>query len=836
MPHNDSVKDTTVRYFAPRLMAGLASVLERPLAFIHAPMGFGKTVAVREALRREKAQEIWTSALTDNTELFWRDFCRVLRVALPEEKATLEVLEALGYPSDSVKTDAVRETLSRLNFSNKSVLVFDDVHLLPEVDRERLAHLCSLMARQNCNAGGFVRMVCISRHEPGGVIAESVFKDLAAVAGPDLFALGDAEIAAYYETCGLSLTPDAAAFLRETTGGWISALYLNLLHYSQHGELASLMATHTLLSVAIFDTLPTTTQTMLLALSPLERFTVSHARAVFADAENALKDLVRRNAFIGYDAMTESYTLHALFRAFLTALFNKTPVSRQQAVHRKNASWFIGQGDVGNAIRFLHAAKDFSKALALFEKNAEHTRMTEDNKRFMQFFRDCPADLLDAHPGATLRYAMAALSARDIPAFNMQIARLKKYCTSLPKTDESVNGWRGELELLRSFTKYNDIVSMSEHHRRAGKFLDNARSAGRSRFFGLEPWTLGSPSVLYMFHRRPGALHKELAAMRDCLPHYFRLTGMHGAGAEEVMLAEAYLYAGEFDSSAIACHQAMATALEYGQVGIELCAINVFIRLLLLRREYKQAEALLHTMRQRVEEKRVFSLLHTVDLCRGLLFAYLDQPEEIPGWLRHGGGEERLYAFAGGCSYLVHGRALLLDEKYAELIGRFELLLQRGVFAQNTLFTLYANIYVAAANAALGRKAEAGFSLSAALSMGLPDKLYVPFAENVDFLPQLAALSRKKAYREGVHHIFRIASIMGKLPAQKTGAVVSTATSILTKREREFVRLALTSKTYSAIALSLDLAPGTVKRAFVSIHKKLGVNSRKQLVDLFAKK
>ena len=156
------------------------------------------------------------------------------------------------------------------------------------------------------------------------------------------------------------------------------------------------------------------------------------------------------------------------------------------------------------------------------------------------------------------------------------------------------------------------------------------------------------------------------------------------------------------------------------------------------------------------------------------------------------------------------------------------------------MFAIYAHLYTAAANTALGLKAEAATSLRTALDLALPDDLYMPFAENADMLPQLKTLSRKKSYRQGVRQIIRLAMAMGKLQNSETSGDAALATSkgrsllaLLTERERELVEHALSGKTYPEIAIALGLAHSTVKRAFIAIHKKLGVNSREQLAAKF---
>ena len=55
---------------------------------------------------------------------------------------------------------------------------------------------------------------------------------------------------------------------------------------------------------------------------------------------------------------------------------------------------------------------------------------------------------------------------------------------------------------------------------------------------GSGSWTFGSPSVLAMYYRTPGSLDRVVADMKECMPCYYRLTGGHGSGAEDLTEAE----------------------------------------------------------------------------------------------------------------------------------------------------------------------------------------------------------------------------------------------------------------------------------------------------------
>lgn len=87
MEHNVCTGISDVRYFSPRLLAALTGILSSPLTVIEAPMGYGKTVAVREFLRRENLAVIWVSVLDSPDGAFWRSLCREFE-RLPETAET----------------------------------------------------------------------------------------------------------------------------------------------------------------------------------------------------------------------------------------------------------------------------------------------------------------------------------------------------------------------------------------------------------------------------------------------------------------------------------------------------------------------------------------------------------------------------------------------------------------------------------------------------------------------------------------------------------------------------------------------------------------------------
>lgn len=840
------VMNAASRYFSPRLREAFAVLHTAPLTVVEAPMGYGKTMAAREFLGKTRARVVWTAILDSSAESCWNTFCRELARVVPEATDTAQALLRLGFPHDSVRADAARDLLARVDFAKATVLAFDDTHFLPERQGGRaFAHFCELLAQSGIPR---LRLVCIARDIWAGEGRDLLaLKGVLSVINREHFVLGPAEISEYYARCGIALSPGDARELYAATGGWISALYLYLLQYGKSGvsglchkadsrpEGFLSPAMRSLVEKEVYEPLSPELKELLFALAPLEQATAGQADFLYnGDTHKLLAELARKNSFVSFDPKSGIYTQHSIFKQYVMERFTRLPEERQQAVRRKCGDWFIRAGEVAAAMEAYRAAGDFERALVALESDMARHFVTEKAAFFTEMFKACPEEILERHLGAAFKYAIAAFSAADFPAFGAQVGWLAKRCAALPPGEEA-DSWRGELEFLLSLAAFNNIAGMSVHHRRANELLGRPTS-----LFGVDsPWTLGSPSVLFMFHRERGKLAEEIRLMHECLPHYYTLARFHGAGGEWLMEAEAHYNAGRFTEAEILCHRAEAMAAEHRQLANVLCALFLRMRLALVvgdvsgRSGFDKARGLVAAMRGLIRNSRDYFLLHTVDLCEGWLYAALDCKEDIPAWLCSELAESsRLYAFARGWYYFVHGRALLFSGEYARISGLFGHLLESGTFRNNLLFSLYGRIYQAVAQHALGQGEQAYVTLSSALDDALPDELYMPFAENYDFLtPLLKPVERQTdtALAQALAHIRTLAVRLDAGKAALREFSDGPPPFGLSPREYETARLAAQGLSNQEIAETLFVSLNTVKTHLKAAYGKTGATSRPAL-------
>ncbi|NLD88540.1 MAG: LuxR family transcriptional regulator, partial [Clostridiales bacterium] len=121
-------------FITQRLKAKLSKISSYPITTVIAPMGYGKTTAIRWwSTRRTKNNEsslfFKQIIMTDSISDFWKGFCRMFR-RFPN---LYEQLMTLAYPRDirslSMCSEILNSALSE--YKTSFYFIFDDLHLLP---------------------------------------------------------------------------------------------------------------------------------------------------------------------------------------------------------------------------------------------------------------------------------------------------------------------------------------------------------------------------------------------------------------------------------------------------------------------------------------------------------------------------------------------------------------------------------------------------------------------------------------------------------------------------------------------------------------------------------
>ena len=809
--------NTRAIYLSDKLRRQMARIPEFPCTLIEAPMGYGKTTAVREYLKDTSACVLWLHIYDDSVTGFWTTFCRVLKEV---DTRCAENLEQLGFPSDSVAMHEALRLIGEMSLSNKTILVLDDYHLVSSIDVSNFLRLLIISEIEH------LHIILTARFVERFRIEELALKGFLYHIEKEFFELTSVEVTEYYRLCGVSLRPDEAEKLCKLTEGWISALYLLLLSFRETGNLVTTNNIQKLVESAIYEPFSQKIKEFLLSLCLFDSFTFGQAVHMWniEETDALLAEIRGGNAFITYDDATKTYQMHNIFTSFLRGKLEEKDVEYRRENKKKAGQWCLQTGNYLTAMHYFHEAQDYDSMLHAAELDKTSSFGNEKKALIIRYFEECPVEYRKRHPMALLVYAMALVTFNETALFQKVCTELVQLIQQGDLDDEYRDELAGELELLMSFGKYNNIMAMSEHHQRACKLLK--KPSGFMDTTGS--WTFGSPSVLYMFYRESGMLEQEIRDMKEAMPYYYKLTDGHGTGAEHLMEAERHFNRGDAESAEIAVYQALYQAKETNQPNMLLCALFLQARIALWHCDYALVQDLLRQIHETVESSKQYVLIHTVDLCKGFIDASLGQKNAIPEWLAEGDfNSSRLFFPARAFYNIIYGKALLLRGDYAKLLGLSGQFLGIASVFPSVLANIYTYIYVGAANQRLHRRNEAADAIRQAIALASPDEIWMPFVENSDEIkPILETLYNEGAFREEIKKILALYEIYQLSVERIKAAYFDGSKPKLTDREAEIARLASEGCSNREIGKRLFTSENTVKTQMKSIFEKLGVNSR----------
>lgn len=811
-------------YFPQRISEAMNGIFDYPLTIVEAPMGYGKTTAVREHISNGHATILWQKIHDHSTNGFWNEFCNLIGEI--DVDCSLSLAQ-LGFPNDSVSLQESVKLIESIGLPEKTIFVIDDYHLLNGAEVGSFIHFIVM------NEIEHLHIVLTTRFIEYLSIEELSLKGYLYHITKETFEFLPNEIIKYYKQCDIILKKTEADALYSHTEGWISALYLMMLNYKEEGSFMAADNIYKLVLHAIFKPASEEIKDFLLNMCIFDSFTKKQAIHMWGNenAEFFLAEITTKNAFINYDFTSKTYQIHTIFTNLLQEIMENKDSAYKKNIYEKAGQWYKGTGENLTAMHYFYVAEDFENLLQLVELDRASSFGNEQKDLIINYFENCPKENKQNHLVALLVYAMALVTFNEMELFEKVCSEFVELLESSNLAPDYMKSLMGELELVLSFTSYNDILGMSEHHKKACEFLKKP-----SAFMDTTgSWTFGSPSVLYMFYRESGKLEQAVQEIKEAMPYYYQLTKGHGMGAEHVMAAEWYFNKGHFEDAEIEVHKAFYLARSWFQPNIIMCALFLQIRLTLLKGDYANVLLLLTQLQEEIEQSKQYNLMHSIDMCIGFVNACLQQTNKIPEWLAEGDfSSDRLFFPAKAFYNMIYGRVLLIRGEYSKLLGISKQFIGIASVFPNLLANIYTTIYMAAANEKIYRRDEAIQNMKQALDMAMPDMLYMPFVENCDYIkPVLEALSLHGIYREDIARILDLyAPYEEAISSVKKGFLTEDKPK-LTEREKEIAQLAAEGFSNKKIGEILFISENTIKKHLKGVFEKLGVGSRSLLKQYF---
>ena len=761
-------------YLSDRLVTELEKIFRFPLTIVKAPMGYGKTTATNEFLLNSDANILWQNIYDDSLETFWKGFAGLFFQISPDLSASLE---KIGVPVDSLSVQEAIELLKRHSLERQTVIVIDDFHLITE---KPIVFFFEVLARERISN---LHIVLNARFFQFPNFNELILKRNIHLISQDHLKLEVEDIENYFSLANIRISRKEACTIHKMTEGWFSAVYLKLLACQKTSKIGSSIDIFNLLKEAIYDNLSDELKKFCLVILPLSPFTMEQASFIWNqnNASVLLNEIVRKNAFITQSKKNNLYQVHNIFKEFLQK--NSAEIEPQKVEYlNRAADWFKKTENPFAAMEIYYQLNDYKQLLKTLE-GTPNAFPTDNQIIFLdKIFANCPIRLRKEHPIALLKYAWHKV-------FRGGLNNLAELCDELVNTfkancteiSEETAYFLGEIEILRSVVKFNDIQKMAIHHKNAKKLLN--------RNVSLSPdssgWSFGSPSVLYLYHRKSGELRKNVKLLIDNLHVYSEIANDHGRGGEYIMEAEWYYLQGNFELAEISLQKAINLAKPVKENAILACALMLQLKLALIKGDYESAQQKLQEYRLHIILNKAYLYLHTFEMCENTLYALLDQENKMSEEFILGDPNHYHIGFpALGTLIILQCQYLLLKGKIPELIGRTVHLERIASVFPNIMGIIYAKIFSSAANITLGNEAEAVSALEFAFKLSMPDNILMPFAENLDFLqPAIETLNKKKAYKAFLGRIKKLYKQFSKEKSKIISAHFFESTKPLSSRE-----------------------------------------------------
>ena len=816
-------------YISERLQESLRPISRCALTTVVAPMGYGKTTAVNwyleQCARAQPLRIVRVSVYSGNLAIFWQS------VQDAFARAGYDFLRDYPCPADAAGGGLLADELCHeLAGETACYLFIDDFHLLTDIRVS--GFLCTLTNRLPAN----VHLIVASRDR---FLPDSETVRLGGRVyriGVEHLRLNHTELAVYAHRCGTALSDAQVESLLYSSEGWFSAVYLNLRTLAEQGALphrdSDIYATFT---AAMIAPLPARQQEFLAVMGLADEFTADMARQITGDdgAEELLAALTGQNAFVKRLPDGVTYRFHHMMKECAQRTFRQLPEEKQARYLARFGAWYESHGQYLHAMSAYRQSRDYDGLLRVVQEDAGILLSSLPPQEVADAVAACPDAALKAHPFALLVLMRRMFTWQNIAGMTALKTLLLEAIAQRPELSAEERGnLLGECDLIMSFLCYNDISAMSRLHRSASAQM--SRPAISIRKSG--GWTFGSPSVLMMFHRAPGALQSELAEMDECMPHYYRVTDGHGQGAEKLMEAEAAFYQGRFTDAHIGLERLYAQIEGNGQENMALCGDFLAWRLSLCTDTARQ---------QSFEERRAALLrthnaawLHIWSAASAYYHALLGETERIPAVFA-GHQLSTIHFLAPGkpMMEMIENQVYLAQGAYARVIGRSEPLLAVCRGMHYALVALHIRVQTAAAYELLGKRAEARALLEQALQAAAPDALLMPFVENYRYLEDL--LSDCAAHDALAGRIVPLGRAYETRRAQlRRQAARPAALAGLTDQEFRIVGLLAGRLSNREIAEKLFLSEGSVKQYVNQIYAKLHIEGdtrtkRQRLAALF---
>lgn len=591
-----------------------------------------------------------------------------------------------------------------------------------------------------------------------------------------------------------------------------------------------------LIEHSVYDAMPPDTQELLQLLSIFDTFTAEQAEHMWrrGTAATLLATEVPHNSFLTFEAVHSQYRFHHTLAGFLRKQATRQDKTWQKSQHQHAATWYLKAKQYNKALEMAYTVSDYETLLTAIERGGPDTICRHPFPERSQYFEKAPREIQQRHILAGIIIALDSyIHENQSPLYAAQAQQLKGLLHRLKSGIPDASLAEGYLEILKGLTSFNDLAHVSPPLQKACLLLPQGAPA-----LGVGSClTMGSPSLLYLYHRKEGSLKKEIRQLQDLADTVISHLDQHDSSGMGDMAEAEYLYfLGHLEKAEIKAFKVQEMARRSCNITNRLCASFLQAWIGLIRGNWSRMSYFIDEAKDYVKGDSQPLHQQTWMLGTSYIYSVMGMPQGIARDISEDRLPEGLYPPLEPYFYVILEKSLLLRGEYHKLAGLFPMHYEAASRLPNVLAQIYLSLFAAVAYLKLFHKEEGMNLLRQALNLAQADGLVIPFAENMQYI----AIPLQQLLHAGfeVDFIKRIQTLSLEEKIQSLQQQIDEKEHgySLTSREKEILQLIMTGLSNRNIAEKLNIAEVTVKKTLGHLYKKTGTKTRTSLIHYFSQR
>ena len=824
----------------PRINRLLESAVEYPLVIVCAGAGYGKTRAVYSFLQEYDAHVSWhqISERDNIATRFWESYTETLSLLWPDAVVRLR---ELGFPDTEekfAKLAAVMRGISSL--PGKHISLFDDFHLLHN------PVVLEFFKRSVSTLPPNVTLLLISRTMPEMNLMGMMMHTRVFTIQEDSLCFTEDEIRQYLGQLNLPVSMRNVRDIYDDTQGWAFAVNLigrslgNERKYTRYALDALKKNIARLIETEISKPMSKTLLRFLLRLSLIDHLAADLVRSL-AESDVLIHGMETLSAFIRYDYRMDTYLIHHLFLDYLRGRQGELTDAEKRETYQKAGDWCDANNYHMDAFSYFEKCGDYG---AIARKVGTYNiQMPPDMATYaVRLFDGAPDDVKFGNPIFPGLHIRLKISAGQFDREALDMAR--RYAEDYEQRPDSPVKFQALAIiyfnwafLLMFMSTYTDTYDFDSHFKKLGEaYARNPfKTIGKFNLVPISAWAslVGTD--------RAGAQEEYIEALSQSIPDASVLGKGFLVGFDDLAWGELYYLRENFVEAEQYLNRSAEKAYERDQYVTGNLASIYLMRIAFARGDLAIATDMLKSMEARLSEDDFGARQTMYDIARGFYHLSLEEPEQVPEWLK---GEFSPYmhpAFLENFANRVRAQYRFQTRQYSALLAFLDMELEK----RTILFSsIEMRVLQALSLHQLKRRSEAIAALAGAYQLSESNGITILFMQHAKDMRTLTANVLKDGNsplpRVWLEDINRKSSTLAKRKAKmisdyRAAAHIEEEVS-LSVREMQVLKDMSQGLSRAEIAACQDLSVNTVKMVVNTIYDKLGANSLIDAIRIAADK